>query len=56
MSGTSCQEREPIGELRPIVTADPCGINGIEATNPLGSRAQVPTPTTITITGGKATT
>ena len=34
-----CQEREPIGELRPIVTGEPSGIKRSEATYPLGSQA-----------------
>ena len=34
-----CLEREPIGELRPIVTGEPSGIKRSEATYPLGSLA-----------------
>ena len=38
-----CLEREPIGELRPIVTGEPCGMKRSAATYPLGSLAQLPT-------------
>jgi hypothetical protein len=43
MSDELCMEREPPGELRPIVTAKFSGTQRSEATSPLSAKAQLVT-------------